>query len=157
MSPPTAASWLFKMHSGFGLWISSLPSRCQTFAGPLSSCLLAPLLCYVFSKDRAQSQSEFWINRKPDAKQTFAWGKHFLQMRKKEEFRLVAFWYLSLILYNAAVSFHALNKSNLLDISIKIDALFVIFQCFITLLEELIFWNRSRTENGLLVNINDKC
>lgn len=51
MAQPSAAAG-FKMHSGFGLWISSLPSRCQTFARPLGPCLLAAHLCCVFSKLR---------------------------------------------------------------------------------------------------------
>lgn len=117
MSQPSAAAG-FKMYSGFGLWIPSLLSRCQTFARPLGSCLLVPHLYCVFSELRHK------VNHRLDSGSTGSLMQHkhsCVRARKGFDWQVLI---SSVMRHDAAVYFkvHLFNKSDFLRVHIHGDA-----------------------------------
>lgn len=108
-SQPSAAAG-FKTHPAFGLWIPSLPSRCQTFARPLGSCLLVPHLCSLFFR----AHTGFWINRKPDATQTLVRVRWLLQPRPRS---MIGIFLKVSVLLVSLLKEYLCSESNTLFIS----------------------------------------
>lgn len=124
MSQPSAAAG-FKMHSGFGLWISSLQSRCQTFARPLGPCLLAPhsAVCFPSSgtiTDWILDDQEAWCNTNTCVRETFT------SAETEEGLWLAVFWYFlwyrTMLL--SPLKDELFDKSHFQTLYIQVDALF---------------------------------